>query len=438
MSGLLKTLKNVRRRSVETILQTVGASESTVDDEFDLLAKKFDAMILDMNECAAAIHKTLLSQKQLFGECKEFATIFDRIYQSNKDDSEWPPASRKIEYFSQAHEFKIVWDSIQDVVRSSTTMVCAEDAINPMKQSVSELAPSIDAEKRERQSMLTDYDSYRRRLKGLEQKRDAAESNGKGGTDKTAEILAEITKYENKVSNAEANYNAQNQKAKRDILAAKELHDELMDSMLITVMVTQAEMFSRAAADLEALLAKLPPSKVNKVRARCIEYLKQGGIQAEVKEVSTISKGLAIATGKAVPSDFRTAAGTSTSSGSSSAVNPFDDESPSPAPAPVVAAAVTGVPKAPAPPSFVPPPPPSAPPMAPPSVPPPPPLPVPGPKKHLVIGLFDHEPDADDELPFIKGDVIEVLDDSDEGWWTGLCKGKEGLFPSNYVAPYNA
>ncbi len=64
------------------------------------------------------------------------------------------------------------------------------------------------------------------------------------------------------MSNAEANYNAQNQKTKRDILAAKELHDELMDSMLITVMVTQAEMFSRAAADLEALLAKLPPSKV--------------------------------------------------------------------------------------------------------------------------------------------------------------------------------
>ena len=51
MSALFQTLKNVRRRSVETILQTVGASESTVDDEFDLLAKKFDSMILDMNEC---------------------------------------------------------------------------------------------------------------------------------------------------------------------------------------------------------------------------------------------------------------------------------------------------------------------------------------------------------------------------------------------------
>ena len=89
------------------------------------------------------------------------------------------------------------------------------------------------------------------------------QSNGKGGTEKTAEILAEISKYENKVSNAETNYNAQNSKTKVDILAAKELHDELMDSMLVTVLVTQAEVFSRAAKDLEGLLAKLPQSKVN-------------------------------------------------------------------------------------------------------------------------------------------------------------------------------
>lgn len=138
------------------------------------------------------------------------------------------------------------------------------------------------------------------------------------------------------------------------------------------------------------------------MRARCIEYLKQGGIQADVKDISTISKGLAIATGKAVPSDFRKAGGTSTTS-SSSAANPFDDESPSPAPTPASAhVAATGVPKAPGAPSSVPPPPPSAPPMAPPSAPPsappmappsipPPPPPPQGPKKNLVVGLFDHE-----------------------------------------------
>ncbi len=41
--------------------------------------------------------------------------------------------------------------------------------------------------------------------------------------------------------------------------------------------------------------------------------------------------------------------------------------------------------------------------------------------------------EADDELPFKVGDVIEVIETSDDGWWTGRCHGREGLFPVNYV-----
>lgn len=48
---LFKTLKNVRRRSVETIFESVGVSEKTVDEEFDMLFNKFEAMIRNMNEC---------------------------------------------------------------------------------------------------------------------------------------------------------------------------------------------------------------------------------------------------------------------------------------------------------------------------------------------------------------------------------------------------
>ena len=40
-----------------------------------------------------------------------------------------------------------------------------------------------------------------------------------------------------------------------------------------------------------------------------------------------------------------------------------------------------------------------------------------------------------DELPFVVGEQIEVLDDSDAGWWEGrsLSTLKKGIFPSNYV-----
>lgn len=51
----------------------------------------------------------------------------------------------------------------------------------------------------------------------------------------------------------------------------------------------------------------------------------------------------------------------------------------------------------------------------------------------MVKALFDHEGEDEDELTFSTGDVIEVIDQSDEGWWRGRFNGAEGLFPANYV-----
>jgi amphiphysin len=158
------------------------------------------------------------------------------------------------------------------------------------------------------------------------------------------------------------------------------------------------------------------------------DYLKAGGVQADVKDLSSLQKGLAIATGKALPSDF---AKTGAQSGATPA-----------APAPVATPVTSNA----SPTSSLPPSNPFESPVksavesggaklagAPPPPPPPPGPPAGGPKKHLVVGLYDHEPDADDELPFLAGDTIEVIDSSDEGWWKGRCNGKEGLFPTNYV-----
>jgi len=51
-----------------------------------------------------------------------------------------------------------------------------------------------------------------------------------------------------------------------------------------------------------------------------------------------------------------------------------------------------------------------------------------------VRALYDYAPQAEGDLEFKAGDVINVLDDSDpSGWWRGEVNGKEGVFPSNYV-----
>ncbi|CAJ0915468.1 unnamed protein product, partial [Mesorhabditis belari] len=46
---------------------------------------------------------------------------------------------------------------------------------------------------------------------------------------------------------------------------------------------------------------------------------------------------------------------------------------------------------------------------------------------------FAYDPKMDDELPLRKGDYIEVLERSSDGWWKGESNGRVGWFPSNYV-----
>lgn len=52
--------------------------------------------------------------------------------------------------------------------------------------------------------------------------------------------------------------------------------------------------------------------------------------------------------------------------------------------------------------------------------------------KNMVRALFDFTPQEAGELGFRKGDMIEVVDDSDPNWWQGTCSGQTGLFPSSY------
>lgn len=56
-------------------------------------------------------------------------------------------------------------------------------------------------------------------------------------------------------------------------------------------------------------------------------------------------------------------------------------------------------------------------------------------KKRYVKAVYDFNSEDSEDLSFKMGDLIEVLDASDQyGWWVGKdSKGKKGNFPSNYV-----
>ena len=46
---------------------------------------------------------------------------------------------------------------------------------------------------------------------------------------------------------------------------------------------------------------------------------------------------------------------------------------------------------------------------------------------------FSYAADNIDELSLEPGQIVEVLEEEEEGWWRGRVGGKEGVFPSNFV-----
>ncbi|KAF1641862.1 CD2-associated protein, partial [Eudyptes chrysocome] len=54
-------------------------------------------------------------------------------------------------------------------------------------------------------------------------------------------------------------------------------------------------------------------------------------------------------------------------------------------------------------------------------------------KKRQCKVLYEYIPQNEDELELRLGDVIDINEEVEEGWWSGTLNGKAGLFPSNFV-----
>lgn len=51
--------------------------------------------------------------------------------------------------------------------------------------------------------------------------------------------------------------------------------------------------------------------------------------------------------------------------------------------------------------------------------------------------LYTYVPVNDDELPIQENDTVQVLKLIEDGWFEGVYKGQQGVFPSNYVEKIN-
>ncbi|XP_066512615.1 unconventional myosin-Ie-like [Hoplias malabaricus] len=61
------------------------------------------------------------------------------------------------------------------------------------------------------------------------------------------------------------------------------------------------------------------------------------------------------------------------------------------------------------------------------------PAPKPKPQVPQCKALYAYDAQDTDELSFNADDIIDIITEDASGWWTGRLRGKQGLFPNNYV-----
>ena len=55
------------------------------------------------------------------------------------------------------------------------------------------------------------------------------------------------------------------------------------------------------------------------------------------------------------------------------------------------------------------------------------------PGSDLYVAKYDYSGTTDLELILKKGDHVNVVEKTDNGWWRGVCEGRTGWFPATYV-----
>ena len=140
-------------------------------------------MIQDMNECGASLNSSLAHQKKMFADAADLAASLARIYHDNVTTTDWVNTECHLKEYPAAEAYKQCWENVHNTYRSSSAMVAAELSLEPLRAAVTRMQPEIEGQCRDRNVKLTDFDSYRRRVKQLEstQEKQSAKMSGPGG-----------------------------------------------------------------------------------------------------------------------------------------------------------------------------------------------------------------------------------------------------------------
>jgi hypothetical protein len=117
---------------------------------------------------------TATHQKNDLEQSNDFSKMMSKIYNEQLDTEvtgKWPQSSCALKNPSLCRKYSECCTSAQAIIGASCAAVYREEGLGPFKSAAMSMAPAVEETCKQRIKIVTDFDSYRRRLKALETKK---------------------------------------------------------------------------------------------------------------------------------------------------------------------------------------------------------------------------------------------------------------------------
>jgi len=374
----------MRRRTIASAMETMGvAKDITVDQKFEMGYRSFQSLAEEVMELGAAAH-VFLEQAKYWTESSAQMSEAVSNYFKDSDAGMSSPASK----FLKANK------EIDSKVRKSVACVALESVLNPLREFCSERVPEIEKRVQLRNELRIDYDLYKRRWKDLQ-------------TANADRAKMEVTR--NKLERARSEFEAVNNDLINEFNSLKASKERLVSNQATALMICQQEFLKQASTTLERALQGLNgPAKEN-TESSIRQYIQGGGPDPAATAKALNGNSNSFRVEKHMPAHAEIhggAASDDTSCGvlENTTTNRRWSQNPMFSNQQLSAKHMPALP-----------------------------LPPAAKKKVVAVARHAYQPREDGEVGFAAGDLIEVLEQNENGWWIGISSGQRGEFPGNHV-----
>jgi hypothetical protein len=168
-------------------------------------------------------------------------------------------------------------------------------AFEPTKNFVIQVGDGVGDLDKDRKTKLVDFDAHKRRHKKLETK-----AHGSSGLTPAEE--ADLNKFASKCEAAQQAVDEVSKTEQDLIVRAAAEWDAIIDEVLVVMLVTQADLYSRVAERLNGLLAVAPKDLVGRVKMCINRNVESGGVLVKEKK-TRIGVALEVLAGKTLVKD---------------------------------------------------------------------------------------------------------------------------------------